>query len=506
MKKLIFRAFLLLLALLMVLPFAGCQEAPDPQETDPVTDPATDPTDTDPAGTEPTDTAPTDTEPTEEGPDLPDVRFNGTEFTILIRAEDWYVEELYVRELGANSTSLQRAVYQRLSDITYNYGVLFEAIKDPGVKTTVSAAVKGNADAFDLVVDHGRYMCTSAASNFFYDWRDLPYVDLSADWWSQTACEEFATPGGKIFLAIGDISYLSVGSAAALWFNKDMIADIEGLTSPYDLVRENKWTFDTFEEYVVTLNANLDGDGTGNADTDSFGYFGSGWCVGVQMLYSAGCKILEWKNGEWNFPLKKDVANEALFDLRDLLYNSGAATLNPDGDGAGRTALKERRAAFVDGIVHNAMGYAGEDLNYGLLPFPKYRKNVKEYYTSVSAGTNLYGVMRNTSEENAERISVILEAMAWEGHDKVLPLYYDTVLSYQALKDEDSIEMLHIIHDSLIWDFGYFYSKACNVFRNCVVDPESGSLLHAIGELEESTLEELYAKWNALDDGEDQAE
>ena len=152
------------------------------------------------------------------------------------------------------------------------------------------------------------------------------------------------------------------------------------------------------------------------------------------------------------------------------------------------------------------MGFAGEDLNYGLLPFPKYRKNVKEYYTSVSAGTNLYGVMRNTSKENAERISVILEAMAWEGHDKVLPLYYDTVLSYQALKDEDSIEMLHIIHDSLIWDFGYFYSKACNVFRNCVVDPESGSLLHAIGELEESTLEELYAKWNALDDGEDQAE
>ncbi len=493
MKKMILRAFLLLLVLLMGIPFVGCQETPKPQETNPVTTPSTDP-DTDGAGSEPTDT-----EPEENGPNLPDVSFNGTEFTILIRAEDWYVEELYVRELDAKTTSVQRAVYQRLSDITYNYGVLFEAIKDPDVRTTVSAVVKGSADAFDLVVDHGRYMCTSAASNFFYDWRNLPYVDLDADWWSQDAHKEFATPGGKLFVAIGDISYMSVGQAQVLWFNKDLVGDVDGLTSPYDLVRENKWLFDTFEEYVVTLNANLDGDGTGNADTDSFGYFGSGWGVGIQMLYSAGCKILEWKNGEWNFPLKKDVANEALFDLRELLYNSGAATLNPDGDGVGRTALKERRAAFVDGIVHNAMGYAGEDLNYGLLPFPKYRKNVKEYYTSVNAGTNLYGVMRNTSDANAERISVIAEAMAYEGYDKVLPLYYDTVLSYQALKDEDSIEMLHIIHDSLIWDLGYYYSNARDVFHDCVINPETGSLSKAIEELEESTRTQLYEKWNALD-------
>ena len=497
MKKLIFRAFLLLLALLMVLPFAGCQEVPDPQETDPVTDPATDPTDTDPAETGPTDTDPTDTEPPEKGPDLPDVSFNGTEFTILIREEDWYVEELYVRELNANSTSVQRAVYQRLSDITHNYGVLFEAIKDSEISATVSAAAKGKSDVFDLVVDHGRYMCTNAAGNYLYDWKDLPYVDLSADWWSRAAGEEFATPGGKLFVLTGDISYMSVGDAHALWFNKDMIADVDGLVSPYDLVRENQWLFDTFEEYAITLKSNLDGDGTGDIATDSFGYSGYGWGVGVQMLYSTGCKILEWKNDDWSFPAKKDVANEALFDLRDLLYNNGAGILSTHGQG--KTAFAERRVAFIDGVVNDATAFAGLDLNYGLLPFPKYRKSVKQYYTIVDGGTNLYGVMRNTSKENAERISIILESMAYEGHDKVLPLYYDTVISYQALKDEESIEMLHVIHDSLIWDLGYFYSNACNVFRDCVVDPESGSLLHAIEELEESTREELYAKWNSLD-------
>ena len=500
MKKLILRALLLLLALLTVIPLAGCQETPTPQETDPVTGPAdTDPS-TDPS-TDPEKNPETDpeTDPAEEGPELPEVTFGGSEFTILIRPDEWYVEELYVKVLDTKATSVQRAVYQRMSDVSSTYGVIFDVIKDTNVQSTVASAAKGQADAFDLVVNHGRYMFSSAVGKSFYDWNDLPYVDLSADWWSQDAIREFSTPGGKLFVAVGDISYLSVGNACAIWFNKDMLADVEGLASPYDLVRQNKWLFDTFEEYVVTLNANMDGDGTGNENTDSFGFFGSGWGVGVQMLYSAGCKILEWKNDDWSFPSKKDVANEALFDLRDLLYSSDAATLNPDGDGVARTAFKDRRAAFVDGIVHNAMGYAGLDLNYGLLPYPKYRKNVQEYYTMVGAGTNLYGVMRNTSEENAERISIILEAMAWEGHDKVLPLYYDTVLSYQALKDEDSIEMLHIIHDSLIWDFGYFYSKACNVFYECVVHPESGSLLKAVEGLEEATRQDLYDTWNALD-------
>ncbi|MBQ5834121.1 MAG: hypothetical protein IIW36_04840, partial [Clostridia bacterium] len=348
-----------------------------------------------------------------------------------------------------------------------------------------------------LIVDSARTTFTNAAAGYYYDWNDLPYVDLSADWWSQDAHAEFATPGGKLFAAIGDISYMSVGSAHALWFNKDMIADVDGLVSPYDLVRENQWLFDTFEEYVLTLDSNLDGDGTGDIATDTFGYSGYGWGVGIQMLYSTGAKILEWKNDDWAFPAKKDVANEALFDLRDLLYNSGAAILSTHS--TGKTAFADRRVAFIDGEVHDAMSFAGLDLNYGVLPFPKYRKNVREYYTVVDGGTNLFGVMRNTSAENAERVSIVLEAMAWEGHDKVLPLYYDTVLSYQALKDEDSIEMLHVIHDSLIWDLGYYYSKACNVFHDCVVGEESGSLLKAIEELEEATRIQLYEQWNTLD-------
>ncbi|MBQ5833201.1 MAG: hypothetical protein IIW36_00155 [Clostridia bacterium] len=499
-NKVILRAFLLLLAILMVIPFAGCENTPKPQETNPVTTPSTDP-DTDPTGSTPTDTEPTDTDP-QEGPNLPDMTFPGTEFTLLIRAEEDYLEDIYVKELDSKATSVQRAVYQRLSDITHTYGVLFDAVIETSTKTQVSTASKGGVDVFDLVVDHGRYMFTNAAGNNLYDWNDLPYVDLSAAWWSQEAAAEFSTPGGKLFTMLGDISYMSVGSAFCMFFNKSLVKDVGTLVEPYEHVYNKTWTFDVFEEYVTTLYSNMDGgDGTGTIETDIFGYGTCHWRGPVQLLYTTGTRVLEWKNGDWKFTVDSDLANEAVFDMRDLLFNSGAAILIMQDPYTNlKDAFVAQRVAFMDGQVNEAGYFAGSDTSYGVLPWPKYNKRVKEFYSAVDAGTSLFGVMRNTSDENAKRISIILEAMAYSGHKDILPLYFDTILSYQYLKDEDSIEMLHIIHDNLVLDFGYFYSQACDVFRLAVIQPDAGSLSHEMDEIEQAAREDLWAKWNILDE------
>ena len=501
MKKLTLRAFLLLLAILMVIPFTGCQETPTPQETDPVTDPAeTDPT------TDPSTDPETDPETNPEGPNLPDEKFNGTEFTILIRDNEVYLEDIYIKELDAHTTSVQRAVYQRLSDITHTYGVIFDAVTDVSTSEKVSNAAKGQLDTFDLVVDHGRTMFNSAVGNNFYDWNNLPYVDLTAAWWNQEAVEEFSTPGGKLFTMLGDISHMSVGTAFCMFFNKALVEDVEGLASPYDLVRDNQWLFETFEEYVATLDSSLDGDGSGLLETDSFGYGTWYWRGPIQLLYSTGYRVLEWKNDDWKFTLDNDTTNSAAFDMRELLFHSGSAVMSQTDNYVDlKQAFIDKRVAFMDGQVDEARVFAGSDTSYGVLPWPKYNKRVKEYFSAVDAGTNLYGVMRNTSEENAKRISIVLEAMAYTGHKDVMPLYFDTILSYQYLKDEESIEMLHIIHENLVIDFGYFYSKVCNLFADVATDETLGSLTKALDELEESAREDLYEKWNALDELEDEA-
>ena len=497
MKKPMLRTLLLLLALLTVIPLASCQEAPTPQETDPVTGPAdTDPA-TDPEGTDPE----TDPEAGKDGPTLPEKNYGGEEFTILMRDLQEYTEDVYVESMEASSTSLERAVYQRLKDLCYAYNLVINPIIHERPKNEIPGAAKAGTDVFDLVVEQTGFSLSCAASGYYYDWNDLPYVNLEADWWSAQAAEELATPGGKLYTMVGDISHMSMGAVTCMFFNKELLGDVQGLASPYDLVRSGDWLFETFEEYVVTLNANMDGDGTGALETDTFGYATGWWGGPSQVLHSTGYRALEWKNEDWKFPLDNDTTAEAVFDMRDLLFNSGAAALIMEVPYNNlKDAFVAQRVAFMDGQVNEAGYFAGSDTSYGVLPWPKYNKRVKAFYSAVDAGTSLFGVMRNTSAENAERISIIVEAMAYAGHKEVLPLYFDTILSYQYLKDEDSIEMLHIIHENLVLDFGYFYSNACDVFRLTIIQPDAGSLSHEVDEVEDSTREDLWAKWNILDE------
>ena len=499
MEKPIFRAFLLLLALLTVIPLAGCQEAPDPQDTDPVTEPATDPTDTDPAGTEPTDTEPTDTKP-EEGPDLPERNYNNEEFIILTRAQTEHLETLWVREISDNSSSLHRAIYQRLQSIGYKYGILFDArIESPSY--LVSTNVKAGVDVFDLVSDHGNTQFSNAMNGYFYDWNELPYVDLSADWWSQEAVREFTTTGGKFFTGFGDIGYMSVGSAGCIFFDRERLEDVVDLESPYAMVDRNEWTFEVFEEYVLTLDSNMDGgDGTGNLSTDVFGYVTGNYLGTAHYFHAAGARIATRKNGELRITLDNDTTNSAAMEMRDLVVDSGAVGFISAFDySPTRDAFMQKRTAFVSALANDAIFFAQSDVKYGVLPFPKFNTRVKGYPSIVSAGTSIYTVMRNTSAENAERISIVLEELAYEGYKTIMPLYFDVVLSYQVLQDEDSLRMLHLIRDNLVLDIGAFLGLAGNVIIDAVVSPEGSSLSQLYGEIESQAQVKLVT-WADLDE------
>ena len=83
---------------------------------------------------------------------------------------------------------------------------------------------------------------TAACSRISHE---VPYIDLSKDYWDQKANEDL-TIGGRMFYTTGDISAWSdnMQSRTSLLFNKDMIESY-GLDNPYDLVAERRTgTFD----------------------------------------------------------------------------------------------------------------------------------------------------------------------------------------------------------------------------------------------------------------------
>ena len=105
--------------------------------------------------------------------------------------------------------------------------------------------------------------------------------------------------------------------------------------------------------------------------------------------------------------------------------------------------------------IKNISAFAKKGLNFGIVPNYKYDEN-GAVPSVIGSGTNTFMVLKTISEENKERISVILEAMAYYGQTNVIKTYYSQVLQYQASPTEDDRQMLVEIHDSAIVSFAEY--------------------------------------------------
>ena len=50
-----------------------------------------------------------------------------------------------------------------------------------------------------------------------------------------------------------------------------------------------------------------------------------------------------------------------------------------------------------------------------------------------------------------------MEALAYTSREIVRPVYYDQILDYKYMRDEDSVDMLDIILSTRVFDLGWFY-------------------------------------------------
>ena len=107
------------------------------------------------------------------------------------------------------------------------------------------------------------------------------------------------------------------------------------------------------------------------------------------------------------------------------------------------------------------------------------------------------------SEEKLSRSSLILEALACYGSRDVIPLYYETILSYQAMQDEHSLKMLQIIKNAGFYDLGHYtnYGQVADVVRLMIEQPSryGSSIYTAIEVVESPTLASLEG-WYRLDE------
>lgn len=370
-----------------------------------------------------------------------------------IYAPDWGLYSTYFFADEQNGDQMNDAIYERERKVEEYLGVNIEYTKKDTineVKGVVNQTIMSSDDSYQLFLTHCIYSVSDMiTNNMLYDWNDFEYCDFDADYWNQS-CMKNLEVGGHNYYAVSD--YM-LPDPNAILFNKDMVTEFS-LENPYEIVRSGKWTFDKFIQMCSTVTGDLNGDSVMD-ENDRYGLGTRGNWWWNSFLYSSGLHLAKRADdGTFSLDIDNNKMTTLVEKLDQLANKSGDMYKFADNDEESkRLTIASGKVLFFDEAV-NALGkYRDTTVEYGILPYPKFDENQKDYINNDWSG--LMCVPVNVG--NPELVGKVIELLAFYSGDTTIPAYFNLVLGEKLARDEDSKEMLNIIFDNIIYDPGMNY-------------------------------------------------
>ena len=388
-------------------------------------------------------TTPAETEP-EITDNLPEESLNGYNFRMFIRpgyGADLWVEAETGDQLNDAVWARNRAVEERF-DITITST---QSVDNNG--TDCLPTILAGDDAWDLLAPHGRSAFTIVLQGAALDWNLLPHVDLDREWWDQGARENF-TIDDKLYAMIGDISYLNLGYSFCMMFNKDLF-DANNIQYPYQAVLDGTWTWDKWEEILAMADVDVNGDGAMTWESDQFGYLTHEWYGLIAMQYTTGMRGITMTDEGPQITFMSEQTVESF--QRYFSHITKGANVTTASNMF--TAFREGRVFTIDGTVDGTKNLRDMEGEFGIVPWPKYKEDM-DYASSINAAASLFNVPVTISDPKTT--SIILEAMSSESYKNLIPVYYEVILKAKQARDSESAQVLDVIRNSRVFDFGYF--------------------------------------------------
>lgn len=403
----------------------------------------------------PNDTAATEAAVTDG---LPEVDMNGFVFRVYNNSKEkmtWTNTTLDVESLTGDI--LEDAIYNRNREMEarFNCKIEVQSTGDQINAGEIQKEVMAGDSNFDLWMPRDYNIPNSIPSLRPLD--DLPYINLDAEWWFPQASEIFKFNG----LQYGATSYFSlspVSRAAGIVFNEDLYANLGAEMSPYEYVRQNKWTLATFYELCKLGVSDLNGDGKMD-DNDRWG-FGSSWKeMWARFINGSGVNFVEKTDDNYpTFSLPSDEASVNKLIYIFELFNDPTIYSNPASnmDTAAVAAIKDETALFALGHPNNMGGlYRTVPMNVGYLPCPKYDESQERYYCTTWA-SEMMVILKTLPDDRLDNVSIILEALSFDSarEDGVMQIYKEVMMKGKYATNENCEKMFDIVLDSLSFDFG----------------------------------------------------
>jgi hypothetical protein len=300
----------------------------------------------------------------------------------------------------------------------------------------------------------------------------LTYVDITKDWYIHYVNDEL-TIGDTLYFAYSDECMDAFTGAMCVFFNKGIVENLN-MEDPYDLVVKGVWTLDVFLSAAMSAVSDIDGDGKMTTN-DRYGIIDEHDMLIPSMWVGAGIKTIE-KDSD-NLPYFAATGNDKLVSLLETFYDNWIIE-GFNYDSFLSIGYDEKNRIIANGYymedigLYTVRGFGSAEAlremttDFGIVPLPKYTEDQTEYYSRICDGwLNIVPFCA----PDAERTSIIMEALAVETKNYVIPAYYENALLNKFIRDEESVEMLKIIQTNRTLDLGdsIWYTTVREVFINC---------------------------------------
>ena len=188
---------------------------------------------------------------------------------------------------------------------------------------------------YDLCVTASYKMATAAYSGHLSNLYDCEYVDLTKDYYSQGYNKMLSIGNGQ-YLAAGPFSMSYYRYMIVFLFNKTMFNKYD-LKYPYDVVRNQEWTF----EYAATLAETFYSDLNGNTqadESDQYGFYlfvGSGSSQTDGFMSACNLRLVDKDSDNfYTYSIDTEQFVRAIDNIMKLLNSTGAYVSDKLGNNA----------------------------------------------------------------------------------------------------------------------------------------------------------------------------
>lgn len=387
-----------------------------------------------------TTTAPETTDPALVPPEATD-KYKGKTYRIFNGYSDqtkYVTNDIYPEE--QDGEVLNDALHKRCVDTEDKLGITIEVTD--GTLSNIKNSIAAADDFADVTYADLSSIMGLVTEGYCRDFYDIPNINLSKAWWDHNA-EEKLSFDGQLYYTFNDHIFTQTENCRAVFFNKAIAEEIgvdpEGL---YQTVRDGKWTMDLMFNYGKMAVKDLNGDTKINKE-DRVGVLNWGF-VGLGEALLTGCDaeiIKKDAGGEPYFYCFTEQFATIYSKVLDFLLNDNVVYL-----GAGANEFMSDHALFMVNSLVDASNLREMKGDFGIIPTPKYNEE-QESYQNVSP--NPHAMLVPTTVQDIDFAGAAMEELAYQSHITLLPAYYENVLKGKATRDDESIEMLDLIHNSV---------------------------------------------------------